>query len=114
MQRKGGLSVGTVIIPAYKPDEKLPGVVRALKSSGVTDIVVVNDGSGDPFEPVFSAVRELGCTLLVHEVNRGKGAALKTAFRYLSDRGFSGVVCTADADGQMTDCWMRKQKWCIS
>ena len=92
--------MGTVIIPAYKPDEKLPGVIRELQASGITDVVVVNDGSGEAFEPVFDEVRRLGCTLLIHEVNRGKGAALKTAFRYLSDRGFSGVVCTADADGQ--------------
>ena len=90
----------TVVIPAYKPDEKLPEVIRALQASGLSDVVVVNDGSGEAFEPVFRVVKELGCALLVHEVNRGKGAALKTAFRYLEERGAAGVICTADADGQ--------------
>ena len=90
----------TVVIPAYKPDEKLPEVIRALQASGLSDVVVVNDGSGAAFDPVFRTVKELGCTLLVHEVNRGKGAALKTAFRYLAERGGSDVICTADADGQ--------------
>lgn len=89
-----------MVIPAYKPDEKLPGVIRDLKSAGVERILVVNDGSGPAFESVFREVEALGCTLLVHEVNRGKGAALKTAFRRLSEEGCRDVICTADADGQ--------------
>ncbi|MBP5288918.1 MAG: bifunctional glycosyltransferase family 2/GtrA family protein [Clostridia bacterium] len=92
--------MGIVVIPAYKPDEKLPGVIRGLRDAGVTDVLVVNDGSGPDFDPVFREVESLGCTLLVHEVNRGKGAALKTAFRYLSEKNRETVICTADADGQ--------------
>ncbi|MBQ3075594.1 MAG: bifunctional glycosyltransferase family 2/GtrA family protein, partial [Clostridia bacterium] len=39
--------------------------------------------------------------LLKHQVNRGKGAALKTAFSYLLEEGTeTGAICTADADGQ--------------
>lgn len=92
--------MGIVVIPAYKPDEKLPRLIRDLKNAGVSSILVVNDGSGAAFDGVFREVEALGCELLIHEVNRGKGAALKTAFRHLSERGCREVVCTADADGQ--------------
>lgn len=92
--------MGIVVIPAYKPDEKLPRLIRDLKDAGVSSILVVNDGSGAAFDGVFREVEALGCELLIHEVNRGKGAALKTAFRHLSERGCREVVCTADADGQ--------------
>lgn len=92
----------SVIIPAYKPDEKLLHTLGELVDTGFTDILVVDDGSGVEFEPVFEKVKAIPqCTLLRHPVNRGKGAALKTAFAYFLDNrpGGSGVV-TADADGQ--------------
>lgn len=60
-------------------------------------VVVVNDGSTRGLETLES-VAPLVEKVLVHPVNRGKGAALKTAFDYL---GAVDVV-TADADGQHT------------
>lgn len=92
----------SVIIPAYKPDEKLLNTLRELVQTGFTDILVIDDGSGDSFAPVFAQVDEIPqCTLLRHEVNRGKGAALKTAFAYFMDkRPEQAGVVTADADGQ--------------
>ena len=35
-----------VVIPAYKPDDRLPPYVQALKDAGIGKIVVVDDGSG--------------------------------------------------------------------
>ena len=92
----------TVVIPAYKPDDKMLVTLDELVKAGFTDILVVNDGSGEEFEPIFDAVRNIPeCTLLVHEVNRGKGAAMKTAFRYfLDNREDQCCLVTADADGQ--------------
>ncbi len=41
------------------------------------------------------------CQLLVHEVNRGKGRALKTAFSYIKEQQLAvKTIVTADADGQ--------------
>lgn len=34
-----------VVIPAYKPDDRLPPYVQALKDAGIGRIVVVDDGS---------------------------------------------------------------------
>ena len=92
----------SVIIPAYKPDEKLIATLNGLVGTGFTDILVVDDGSGEDFAPIFEQVKKISqCTLLRHPVNRGKGAALKTAMTYFMDNRPDQVgVVTADADGQ--------------
>lgn len=89
----------TVLIPAYKPDQKLILLLKELKAECDYDIIVVDDGGGEEFKPVFDEVAALGVTLLTHEVNRGKGAALKTGFEYIAEHFDCGCV-TADADGQ--------------
>lgn len=92
----------SVIIPAYKPDQKLIATLNDLVAAGFSDILVVDDGSGESFAPVFEQVKAIPeCTLLRHPVNRGKGAALKTAMSFfLDNRPEQAGVVTADADGQ--------------
>lgn len=92
----------TVVIPAYKPDEKMLTTLGELVKAGFSDIFVVNDGSGEEFNDIFEAVKKMPeCTLLVHPENKGKGAALKTAFRYfLDNREDKKCIVSADADGQ--------------
>ena len=92
-----------IVIPAYKPDEKLLGVVNSLKGKG-SRFVVVDDGSGEDYAHVFSALEELcpeELTVLRHPENRGKGRAMKTAFEYIAGIADpeDGIV-TVDADGQ--------------
>jgi glycosyltransferase involved in cell wall biosynthesis len=91
-----------VIIPSYKPDERLSRLVRELLDLGFEKIVVVNDGSGPDHQTLFDTLDENdSVTVCEHATNRGKGAALKTGFRYVQDGNLAvkGVV-TADADGQ--------------
>lgn len=92
----------SVIIPAYKPDEKLIKALTDLVETGFSDILVVDDGSGEAYSSVFAQVTALPqCTLLRHPVNRGKGAALKTAMTFFLDNRPEQVgAVTADADGQ--------------
>ena len=92
----------SVIIPAYQPDEKLMDTLKGLVKAGFSDILVVNDGSGQEYTNIFENVKSIkGCTILEHPVNCGKGAALKTAFTYfLRNRPDKSCVVTADADGQ--------------
>ena len=91
----------TIIIPAYKPDEKLIRLLDELKEITPARILVVNDGSGQAFDDIFCKVKDRCDLLLKHEVNRGKGAAMKTAFAYLLEEDKEqGAICTADADGQ--------------
>ncbi|MBQ9122433.1 MAG: bifunctional glycosyltransferase family 2/GtrA family protein [Lachnospiraceae bacterium] len=92
----------SVIIPAYEPDDKLITTLHELIEAGFDDILVVDDGSSDSCKDVFAEVLSLPqCTLLRHEQNKGKGAALKTAFSFfLKQRPKRNVAVTADADGQ--------------
>ena len=92
---------GTIIaIPAYEPGTGLLALVSELRQH-CDGIVVVDDGSTAAAE-IFAQLEDFpGVTLLRHAQNRGKGAALKTAFAYIRDTfPASFVVVTADADGQ--------------
>ncbi len=92
-----------ILIPAYEAVPALPQLVSALRSAAPDIvIVVVDDGSGPLFEPVFAGAERAGATVLRHPVNRGKGAALKIGIAHAL-RMHPGVdVITADADGQHT------------
>ena len=92
----------SVIIPSLNPDNKLVSVVGSLIEKGFDDIILVNDGSDSkhmaPFEKVSAYPQ---CTILTHEVNKGKGRGLKTAFEYcLKNRKDIDGVVTVDGDNQ--------------
>ena len=92
-----------VLIPAYEPGLSLIDLVRELRSmEGDLGVVVVDDGSGPAFQPIFDEVVALGGDVVTHPVNSGKGLALKSGLFYI-ERSFPGrdVVC-ADCDGQHT------------
>jgi putative flippase GtrA len=80
----------------------MPDLVRTLLNSAtVLAVVVVDDGSGEEFSPIFSRIREEGAHVLRHFVNLGKGAALKTGLNFAACSFPRAVgVVTADADGQ--------------
>jgi glycosyltransferase involved in cell wall biosynthesis len=90
------------VIPVYQPEDGLPAFVETLLRH-FARLIVVDDGSTSPgAERIFARLAaRSGVTLLRHRVNRGKGAALKTAFAHPLCRapGVAGVV-TVDADGQ--------------
>ena len=89
-----------VLIPAYEPDEKLTELVRELRASSDCEIVIVDDGSSERCRSVFQELENV-CTILHHPENKGKGAAIKTGLRHISQHasGNDGII-TADADGQ--------------
>lgn len=85
-----------VLIPALNAERTLPRVVADARQE-LEPVVVIDDGSTDRTSAV---AREAGATtVLRHEVNRGKGGALKTGFAWAMANGFDGVI-TLDADGQ--------------
>ncbi len=91
-----------VILPSLNPTDKLCSVVEGLVDAGFGSIILVDDGSGAEYQEPFHKVSALPqVTLLRHEVNKGKGAGLKTAFAYLLENrpDIEGAV-TADGDGQ--------------
>lgn len=105
-----------ILIPSLEPDDRLPAYVAQLRERGFEQIVVVDDGSSAKTQPIFDSIAAMdGCQVLHHDVNHGKGVALKTGYRWILDNcpECSGVI-TADADGQHTvaDCWCLAEKLC--
>ncbi|SCY37287.1 dolichol-phosphate mannosyltransferase [Lachnospiraceae bacterium XPB1003] len=91
------------LIPAYNPDREMTKLTEKLVKE-FEHIVVVDDGCAEEYGEIFDTVAGMGnITILHHEVNKGKGCALKTGFRYILDnlKDVCGVV-TLDADGQHT------------
>lgn len=91
------------LIPAYNPDEKMTTMMDELVKE-FDKIVVVNDGCDDSYAAIFEKVSAYdNVTVVTHEVNKGKGRALKTGLEYIMNNcsNAKGVV-TADADGQHT------------
>lgn len=83
------------LIPALNAEKSIADVVRDARAQ-LADVVVIDDGSSDRTGEVS---RANDATVLRHEVNQGKGASLKTGFKYAVDNGYDGVI-TLDADGQ--------------
>lgn len=90
----------TILIPAYEPDERLLHLISQLKKIGLTNILIVDDGSSDAYRPIFEMAKAEGCTVLRHDTNMGKGCALKTGFRHLLQADKPESVICADSDGQ--------------
>ncbi|HEY4119158.1 MAG TPA: glycosyltransferase family 2 protein [Byssovorax sp.] len=86
------------LIPAFDAEATVARVVTAavplFADSGA--VLVVDDGSRDA---TAAEARRAGAHVLVHERNRGKGAALRTGLREALARGFD-VAVSIDADGQ--------------
>ena len=74
-----------IVLPSLDPDAKFGKVVKELVHAGFENIVIVDDGSDADHQKWFEeADRFSQCTVLHHDVNKGKGRALKTAFTYIT------------------------------
>ena len=91
-----------VLIPAYKPDDRMVALCSELRGAGLS-VLVVDDGSGPAFRVFFDQAQALGCHVERHAVNLGKGRALKTGINAAMNGcpNLSALI-TADADGQHT------------
>ena len=90
-----------ILIPALEPDDKLLKLIHGLQEYGFYRIVIVNDGSSSSYEHIFTSAKEAGCTVCTHDINLGKGAAIKTGIlRSIEIYGHNSGIITVDADGQ--------------
>jgi glycosyltransferase involved in cell wall biosynthesis len=92
-----------VLIPSLNAEHTLPQVIADARKQ-LEPVIVIDDGSSDA---TGDAARAAGATVLRHDLNRGKGGALKTGFAWALERGFDGVI-TLDADGQHLASEIRK------
>jgi glycosyltransferase involved in cell wall biosynthesis len=85
-----------IVIPCYDAARRVGEVVRGALASGLP-VYVVDDGSRDDSA---AAAHAAGATaVLRHPRNQGKGAAIRTGFRWALSKGATSVL-TLDADGQ--------------
>lgn len=90
-----------ILIPAYEPGARLVALVRDLRTTSPgLETVVVDDGSGPAYAPVFAEAAALGAIVLAHRTNRGKGYALKRGFAFIAEHFPGQAVVCADSDGQ--------------
>ena len=91
-----------IVLPSLDPDAKFIGVVKGLIENGFENIIIVDDGSSPEHQNWFDeAVVYSQGTVLHHDVNKGKGRALKTAFSYILEHlPYEEGVLTIDGDGQ--------------
>jgi len=91
----------TLVVPMYRESSRITKTVEQLAASsladGRTEILLVDDGSDDDTCIIAERVIErtgLPARVLRHDVNRGKGAAVRTGVLAATGR----VVVFADAD----------------
>ncbi|WP_158059378.1 glycosyltransferase family 2 protein [Halorussus halophilus] len=87
-----GVVVG---IPAYNEENGIGSTVLGVKRYA-EEVVVVDDGSTDRTADILE---QADVTVLQHERNRGKGAAVRTLFDYAVEQECEALVLI-DADGQ--------------
>jgi glycosyltransferase involved in cell wall biosynthesis len=85
----------TVVVPSYNEEATIDTLLgRVLASAWVAEVVVVDDGSTDRTADLAAAVDDARVRLVVHDQNRGKGAALRSGFALAT----SDYVVVQDAD----------------
>lgn len=90
-----------VIIPVYNHEHAIGTVVAALRAQGLP-VLLVDDGCSPVCARELERLSGLPeVTLLRHEKNRGKGAAVITGFREAARLGYTHAI-QVDADGQHT------------
>jgi cellulose synthase/poly-beta-1,6-N-acetylglucosamine synthase-like glycosyltransferase/spore germination protein YaaH/peptidoglycan/xylan/chitin deacetylase (PgdA/CDA1 family) len=97
----------TVLIPAHNEESVIVQTVQSVLLSDLSDIhvIVVDDGSSDrTLELLESNFGKNGCVQIIHQVNRGKAAALNNALSHAR----TAFVVTIDADTEIEADAIRK------
>lgn len=94
-----------ILLPAYNEEKTIGKVIRECKCyCKEAFILVVDDGSKDKTAEI---ARKEGAYVISHEINKGKGEALKTGLKYFKKHGYDAVVII-DADGQYSARYIPK------
>ena len=83
------------VIPCFNESASIAPLVSAVRRQ-LPAVVVVDDGSTDA---TANLAQKAGAVVIKHELNLGKGAALKSGLSHALKHGFEWAV-TLDGDGQ--------------
>jgi glycosyltransferase involved in cell wall biosynthesis len=84
-----------VVVPCFNEEATIATLVdQVLASPWVAEVVVVDDGSSDDSRRILGELSDPRVTVVLHERNQGKGAALRTGFA----RASADFVVVQDAD----------------
>lgn len=85
-----------VALPAFNEEKVITKVIEDLASSGIKNVLVIDDGSSDQ---TGRLAKEAGATVLRHFKNSGLGVSLRTALRFAKQNSYD-ILITMDSDGQ--------------
>lgn len=89
----------SVLVPVYNEGATVQAALKHILDVDYPcelEVVVVNDGSTDGTRAVLEQLQDPRLTIHHHPVNRGKGAAIRTASRSAS--GDYMIICDADLE----------------
>ncbi|OPY79713.1 MAG: Undecaprenyl-phosphate mannosyltransferase [Syntrophorhabdus sp. PtaU1.Bin058] len=85
----------SIIIPAYNEVNFIRETIKRVQETPYEkEIIIVDDGSVDGTRDILKDLKEPNITVVLQEVNQGKGAALRAGFA----RAKGDIVIIQDAD----------------
>ncbi len=86
----------SVVIPVYNENDNIEVIIKRVKESKMAhEIVVVDDGSMDGTREILKKLEgRSGLHIILHEKNKGKGAAVRTGL----EAATGDVILIQDAD----------------
>ncbi len=85
----------SVVVPVYNEKATVSEIVRRIRAVPIAkEILLVDDGSTDGTRDVLATFEGEDLRIILHEQNRGKGAALRTGFAHAT----GDIVIVQDAD----------------
>ena len=90
----------SILIPVYNERANILEIVDRVQEAPLPktidekEIIAVDDGSTDGTRELLSQVEQQGVSVLYHEHNQGKGAAIRTALA----RATGDIIIIQDAD----------------
>jgi glycosyltransferase involved in cell wall biosynthesis len=93
-KHEGKLKI-SVIIPVYNEKASIGELYESVRAVAIDkEIIIVDDGSTDGTRDFLAALKDTRTTVVLHERNMGKGAALRTGLKY----AFGDIIIIQDAD----------------